>query len=251
MACASEYFDLIGPIRGRYPLEFLDTREARLRDGQFVQVRRSDEFCPFPQPAGWAALEAVREAEDAEMVASDAWAEARSAARELADRIVSELGGSPCEDFWVEIEPSAPYEPAVWLHGTEAKVRVPLEGASLSELARIATYLDCMPRWAYPEEIDGRCRPSDTWAVAVPYGKARGTAETHILLYDAVNGQCFGHLPAEGTKVEAVSAAQKMWDEIEESYRLVTPAYPRSPWSAGSAESPEAPDTPMSAGSAE
>ena len=45
-----------------------------------------------------------------------------------------------------------------------------------------------------------------------------------------------------------VAAAQRMWDEVEASWQMVTPAYPRSPWSAGT---PETPDTPESAGSAE
>lgn len=247
----SEYFQFIVPIPGRYPVEFLDIREARLRDGQFVRVGRTDEFCPFPKPAAWAALEAVREAEDADRVASDAWAEARSAARELANGIVSELGYEPCEDFRVEIEPEAPYEPAVWLHGDYAKIRVPLENSGLAELARVATFLDCLPYWGSTVAHDPAGRPSDSWDVAVPYHKAEGTAETHILLYDTANSRCVGHLPAAGTRAEALVQAQRLWDEIEDSWRRATPAYPRSPWSADSAESPETPDTPMSAGSAE
>ena len=246
-----ECFDFIGPIPGRYPVDYLEFRERRLRDHQFAYVGHSDEFCPFPKPAAWAALEAVQAAEDADRVASDAWAEARSAARELAGGIVSELGYEPCEDFRVEIEPEAPYAPAVWLHGDYAKIRVPLENFGLAELARVATFLDCLPYWGSTVAHDPAGRPSDSWDVAVPYHKAEGTAETHILLYDTANSRCVGHLPAAGTRAEALAQAQRLWDEVEASWQIVTPAYPRSPWSADSAESPETPDTPMSAGSAE
>lgn len=234
-------------IPGRFQVDWLDGRVERLAAQQFATVRHSNERCPFPQPAGWAALEAVREAEDAEMVASDAWAEARSAARELADKIAAELGKVPCEDFWVEVEPEAPYDPAVWLHGEYGKIRVPLEKSSLTELARVATFLPDMPYWAAAVEHDST-KPMLAWDLAVPYGKAHGSAETHILLYDDVQGRCVGHLPAEGTRVEALAEAQRLWDEIEQSWAIVTPKRPASPWSAAS---PETPDTPDSAGSAE
>lgn len=241
-------FDSIDPIPGRYPVEFLDTREARLRDRQFVEAGGTDEFCPLPKPAAWEALEAAREAEDANRAAADAWAEARSAQRELAGGIVAELGYEPCEDFRVEIEPEAPYEPAVWLHGDYGKIRVPLEGSSLSELARVATFLPDVPYWAAPTSEDSVAKPAFAWDIVVPYAKARGEEATHILLYDAATSRCIGHVPPRLACGEAIEAAQRMWDEIEASWRMVTPAFPRSPWSADSAETP---DTPESAGSAE
>lgn len=251
MVSNTELFDFIAPIPGRYPVEFLDTREARLRDRQFAYVGRSDEFCLLPKPAAWDALEAVRGAEDADRVASDAWAEARSAARELVGEIVAELGYAPCEDFRVEIEPEAPYEPAVWLHGDYGKIRVPLEGSSFAELARVATFLPDVPYWAAPVSGDPVAKPVFAWDIVVPYSKARGEEATHILLYDAATSRCIGHVPPRLTCGEAVAAAQKVWDEVEDSWRRVTPAFPRSPWSADSAESPVTPDTPESAGSAE
>lgn len=246
-----ECFDFIAPVPGRYPVESLDAREARLRDGQFVRVGGTDEFCPLPKPAAWEALEAVREAEDADRAASDAWAEARSAERELAGGIVAELGYAPCEDFRVEIEPEAPYEPAVWLHGDYGKIRVPLEVSSLAELARVATFLPDVPYWAAPVSGDPVARPAFAWDIVVPYSKARGGEATHILLYDAAISRCIGHVPPSLACGEAVAAAQRMWDEIEASWRMVTPAFRRSPWSEDSAGSPVTPDTPESAGSAE
>jgi len=243
-----ECFDFIGPIPGRYPVEFLDTREAQLRDRQFVEAGRTDEFCPLPKPAAWAALEAVREAEDADRAASVAWAEARLTERELVGEIVRELGCDPCDDFRVEIEPEAPYEPAVWLHSDYGKIRVPLGDADLAELARVATFLPDVPYWAAPTSEDPVAKPALSWDLAVPYSRARGAEATHVLLYDSASGRCIGHLPPLLPCDEAIKAAQKVWDEIEDSWRRVMPAFPRSPWPA---EMPDTPDTPESAGSAE
>lgn len=251
MVSNAELFDSIGPIPGRYPVEFLDPREARLRDRQFVEAGQTDEFCPLPKPAAWAALEAVREAEYKDRVASDAWAEARSAERELAGGIVAELGYEPCEDFRVEIEPEAPYAPAVWLHGDYGKIRVPLEGADLAELARVATFLPDVPYWAAPVSGDPVAKLVFAWDVVVPYAKARGEEATHVLLYDAATRRCIGHVPPRLACGEAIEVARRVWDEIETPWRMVTPAFPRSPWSADSAESPVTPDTPESVGSAE
>lgn len=183
-------------------------------------------------------------------MASDAWAEVRSAERKLADVIARELGCDPCDDFRVEIEPEAPYEPAVWLHGDYGKIRVPLEESSLAELSRVATFLPDVPYWAFAAE-EGPGKPAFSWDLAVPYSMARGEEVTHVLLFDVGTDRCIGHLPAGVACDEALAAAQKVWDEVEDSWRRVTPALPGPSWSAGSAESPVTPDTPMSAGSAE
>lgn len=88
-------------------------------------------------------------------------------------------------------------------------------------------------------------RPADALGLAVPYDAALGEKATHILLY--ADGECIGHLPATGSYEERLAEAQRVHREIEASWAIVTPKYPRSPWSADSAESPWTPDTPESA----
>lgn len=235
-------------IHGRFPLDWLDAREDRLREQQFVTVPHGYEWYPVRKSAGWDALEASRAHAEALKAAEEAGAEALKAANDLADRIAGACGGDPVPGFWVEVELEAPYAPAVWLHGVESKIRVPLLESDLAEIVRVASFLTCVPYWAASTAHNPAGRPVDSWDVVVPYGKAKDEEATHVLLYDAATDRCIGHVPPRLACDEAIEAAQKIWDEVEDSWQRVTPAWPRSPWSA---ESPVTPDTPESAGSAE
>jgi hypothetical protein len=149
-------------------------------------------------------------------------------------------------DFSVEVDLEGPYEPVVWLHGEFGKIRAAWD-TPLRELARVATFLPDVPYWAFAAE-EGSTRPAFSWDLAVPYSRARGAEATHVLLFDVGTDRCIGHLPAGVACDEALAAARKVWDEVEDSWRRVTPAFSGSSWSAGT---PGTPDTPESAGSAE
>lgn len=199
--------------------------------------------CPFPRPSGWEAVEAAEAVAAAERRVVAARDRLREEGRRLAARIMRAADGWPMPDFEVEVELSGPYEPVVWLHGEFGKIRAAWD-TPLRELARVATFLPDVPYWGAPTSGDPVAKPAFSWDVAVPYSRARGVEATHVLLFNT-DGRCVGHVPPLVPCDEAIVAAQKVWDEIEDSWRRVTPAYSRSPWSADSAE------TPDSAGSAE
>ena len=215
----------------------------------FCRVVSDWETCPWPRPSGWEAVEAAEAVAAAERRVAAARDRLHEEGRRLAARIMQAADGWAMPDFSVEVDLEGPYEPVLWLHGDYGKIRAAWD-TPLRELARIATFLPEVPYWAAPTAGDPVAKPASSWDLAVPYSSARGKEATHVLLFD-VYGKCVGHVPPLLPCDEAIAAAQKVWDEIEDSWRRVTPAYPRSPWSADSAESPETPDTPMSAGSAE
>ena len=145
----------------------------------------------------------------------------------------------------IEIDLNGPYGMRmVWIKSDRGlKVRTSADNLTLSEAVRLTGYIQ--------ERLDGwereilRSFPADALGLAVPYDAALGEKATHILLY--ADGECIGHLPATGTYEERIAEAQRVYREIEASWAMVTPKYPRSPWSADSAESPWTPDTPESA----
>nr|DAV29560.1 MAG TPA: hypothetical protein [Caudoviricetes sp.] len=215
----------------------------------FFRVWSDCEMCPWPEPSGWEAVEAAKAVEAARLKVREAQDRQHGANRRLAARIVQAADGWPMPDFSVEVDLEGPYEPVVWLHGEFGKIRAAWD-MPLRELARVATFLPDVPYWAFAAE-EGPTKPAFSWDLAVPYSRARGEEATHVLLFDAGTGRCVGHLPPLLPCDEALAAAQKVWDEVEDSWRRVMPAFQGSPWSAESAESPVTPDTLESAGSAE
>ena len=212
----------------------------------FCRVVPGGEACPWPEPSGWEVVEAAEAVEAARRKVREAQDRQHEANRRLAARVMQAAGDWPMPDFSVEVDLEGPYEPVVWLHGEFGKIRAAWD-TPLRELARIATFLPDVPYWAAPTGDDPVAKPAFSWDLAVPYSRARGEKATHVLLFDG-NGKCIGHLPPLLPCGEALAAAQKVWGEIEDSWRRVTPAFPGSSWSA---ESPVTPDTPVSAGSAE
>ena len=219
-------------------------------DPGFCRVVPGGEACPWPEPSGWEVVEAAEAVEVARLRVREAQDRQHEAARRLAARIMQSAGDWAMPDFSVEVDLEGPYEPVVWLHGEFGKIRAAWD-TPLRELARAATFLPDVPYWAAPTGSDPVAKPAFSWDLAVPYSRARGEEATHVLLFDAGTDRCIGHLPPLLPCDEAVAAAQKVWVEVEDSWRRVMPAFPGSPRSAGSAGSPVTPDTPMSAGSAE
>lgn len=227
---------------------------ARVRKVRQVVSRSSVDFCrvvsgescPWPRPSGWEAVEAAEAVAAVERRLREARDRQREACRLLAARVMQAADGWAMPDFEVEVDLAGPYEPVVWLHGEFGKIRAAWD-TPLRELARVATFLPDVPYWAAPTSGDPVAKPAFSWDLAVPYSRAQGVEATHVLLFN-MDGRCIGHVPPVVPCDEAIVAAQEKWDEIEDSWRRVTPACPRSPWSADSADTP---DTPDSAGSAE
>lgn len=232
--------------------EDLDVRESRLRAGNFVHLwRRGEqprdlEKSPYPKPWAWEALKAAEAAEaavheaerwisDLETAVGCAIADAKGVDRSRADWYTPKI----------ELDLNGPYGMQMaWIKSDRGlKVRTSADSLTLSEAVRLTGYLqERLAGWE--REVLGSF-PADALGLAVPYDAALGERATHILLY--ADGECIGHLPATGSYEERLAEAQRVYREIEESWAMVTPKYPRSPWSADSAESPWTPDTPESA----
>lgn len=228
--------------------EDLDAREARLRAGNFVHLWRHEEHpryleqSPYPKPWAWDALkaaeaaqaaahEAKRRISDLEKAVGYAIADAKGVDRSRADMYAPEI----------ELDLNGPYGMQMaWLKSNcGLKVRMSAESLTLDEAVRLTGYIqERLAGWE--REILGSF-PADALDLAVPYDAALGEKATHILLY--ADGECIGHLPAHGSYEERLAEAQRVHREIEESWAMVTPKYPRSPWSADSAESPCTPES--------
>lgn len=223
--------------------EDLDARESRLRSGNFVHLHkrgerpRDLEKSPYPKPWAWEALKA---AEAAEAAAHEAERWISDLETQVGRTIADAKGIDRSRADWytpkIEIDLNGPYGmQMVWIKSDRGlKVRTSADSLTLSEAVRLTGYLQ--------ERLDGWEReilgdfPADALGLAVPYDAALGERATHILLY--ADGECIGHLPATGTYEERLAEAQRVYREIEASWAMVTPKYPRSPWS---------PDTPESA----
>lgn len=253
-------FNIVSPrrtpaVRGYWfseSQEDLDAREDRLRAGNFVHLHkrgeqpRDLEHSPYPKPWAWEALKAAEVAEAATHEAEDWISDLETA---VGCAIADEKGVDRSRADWytpkIEIDLNGPYGMRmVWIKSDRGlKVRTSADNLTLSEAVRLTGYIqERLAGWE--REVLGSF-PADALGLAVPYDAALGEKATHILLY--ADGECIGHLPATGSYEERLAEAQRVYREIEASWAMVTPKYPRSPWSADSAESPWTPDTPESA----
>ena len=138
--------------------------------------------------------------------------------RELAEAL-----GLPLHAGWslpkFEIELDNWNGPYVWLkiNMSHKAIRTDARELDLEEAVRLTGYLRQFAleaHWNACQRFGTFCY--DVRSIAVPYKKARGEEETHILLYHY--GLLCGHLPATGTAKERLDAAQKMYEEIEACY---------------------------------
>lgn len=203
--------------------ETLKDREARLREGQFVSLNYSQMLSEadgwslpqsaYPKPWLYEALTSAKAGDDAKLAT-----ELDKLRRELADATGLPIhAGNALPKLEIELDDwNGPY---VWLkiNLLRKAIRASASSFDLAEAVRLTGYLRQFAleaHWNACQRFGTFCY--DVRSLAVPYGKARGEEETHILLYYC--GNLYGHLPATGTAKENLDMAQKKYEEIEACY---------------------------------